>query len=134
MAVVQASPAEREAATASVRPLLQLRDDAPAAATREPFSNPEEFDPGIRDVVNALTAAGFKTTDSGDGYSKAAAIAAGEALPFRHVACAVSRSSMFREADRLARLLGPRWLVEASYHPPEGYCLLFASETEQVGS
>jgi hypothetical protein len=88
------------------------------------------LDPGIRDLVVRLNAAGFTTSDSGDGVSKAEHIAAGDALPFRHVACVVSRDDLFTDADRLAALLGETWTVEASYHPAAGgRCLLFASES-----
>lgn len=111
--------------TLSIRFMPQTVERQPAFLSGETLA---ALDPGIRDLVNGLNVAGFKTTDSGDGCSKAAAIAAGEALPFRHVACVVSRDALFSEADRLLAVLGAGWTVEASYHPPEGQCVLFARE------
>jgi hypothetical protein len=115
-----------ERAIAELRP-SQARDSSPVTARGAELA---ALDPGIRDVVIRLNAAGFTTTDSGDGCSKVAAIDAGEALPFRHVACVVSREALFSEADRLLAVLGAGWTVEASYHPPDGHCLLFASEDD----
>jgi hypothetical protein len=84
------------------------------------------LDPGIRTTVLTLRAAGFETTDSGDGVSKPAEwYAAGEALRYPHVACVISRKDCFSEADRMAEILGADWHVEASY-TPGGPVLLFA--------
>lgn len=43
----------------------------------------DALDPGIRDLVIALNDAGFRTTDSGDGVSKAEDIENEDALPKR---------------------------------------------------
>ena len=45
----------------------------------------EGLDPGIADVVDGLRAAGFATSDSGDGWSKPYGR---DVLPFAHVAVA----------------------------------------------
>jgi hypothetical protein len=84
------------------------------------------LDPGIRATVVTLRAAGFETTDSGDGLSKLSVwVASDEAIPFPHVACVTAREGCFLEADRLADLLGDEWQVEASY-APGGPVILFA--------
>ncbi len=87
------------------------------------------LDPGIRDVVQQLRAAGFETTDSGDGVSKPADwYEDGSALPFPHVWCRVDdREALLSEADRLFETLGRRWDVEATYSPKDGLCILLVS-------
>lgn len=54
----------------------------------EPLSDAEveSLDPGIRDLVVQLRAAGYETTDSGDGVSKSKDwYESGEAIPYPHV-------------------------------------------------
>lgn len=85
----------------------------------------DTLDPGIRDVVVEIRAAGFRTTDSGDGASKPA-----DARVFDcpHVVCTVAeRARLFEEADRLQALLGASWRVEASYAPTDGSLILLAT-------
>jgi hypothetical protein len=90
----------------------------------------DTLDPGIRDTVKLLNDAGFVTTDSGDGVSKPADwYESGDALPYPHVACAVSRAAMLDEADRLQQVLGRTWRVEASYAPIDASYLLFAYQS-----
>lgn len=90
----------------------------------------EQLDPGIRGIVRTLREAGFETTDSGDGVSK---LGAGivddgvmEVLDMPHVAAKVSVDAMVGEAQRLQRLLGEDWTVEASYSARERTAILFA--------
>lgn len=78
------------------------------------------LDPGIRDVVVKLDAAGFRTCDSGDGKSKSADwFERGEALPYPHVFIDVAPIDIASESVRMANLLGPSWRIEASYSPGE---------------
>ena len=76
----------------------------------------ETLDPGIRDIVRKVNAAGFETTDSGDGVSKPRDwYDSGEALPFPHVVAMTTPATMVADAHRMQGVLGPGWLVEASY-------------------
>ena len=87
--------------------------------------NLQAIDPGVRAVVARLRLAGFETTDSGDGYSKPAAA---RELDFPHVAAVVStRALLFGEAERMARVLGDPWRVEATFCPNDGTSLLMAT-------
>lgn len=75
----------------------------------------DQLDAGIRDVVRRLHAQGFETTDSGDG-TKAADMSC--AVPWPMVACVVDARPpvrMLTERERLARVLGPEWVVTLSY-------------------
>lgn len=94
------------------------------------------LDPGIRDMVVALNDAGFRTTDSGDGVSKAEEIARGDALNFAHVAVLVKPEDLLSEADRLLswirdwqihdhRFVGSN--IEATYYPRSQIGLIFVS-------
>lgn len=89
----------------------------------------EELDPGIRDVVKLFRDAGFNTTDSGDGVSKAPGP---HVLPFKHVVAEVSSVSLVAEANRMLQLLKDTgmndWQVEATYIPNEDLAFLMASE------
>lgn len=113
--------------------------DAPAGPVpgrrRSPMTSEERaaLDPGIRDVVVALRAAGFRTCDSGDGASKPDM---GCALPWRHVAASVAPIGILSESRRMLRCLrsiepDAGWIVEATYYPHtgdphDGEALLFA--------
>lgn len=82
----------------------------------------EELDYGIRYTVRWLQDHNFKTTDSGDGISKKAAIADGEALDYPHVFMSVDPRAMIHESHRLKDLLEVKNLlekasIEASYDP-----------------
>lgn len=85
--------------------------------------NPEELDPGIRELVLELRASGFDTTDSGDGYSKGEI---GE--PYPHVHMVVPRASAFEEADRLQQWcfqeLDEPADIQLTYSPADRVCLL----------
>lgn len=96
----------------------------------QPFVPPADLDPGIRDLVIALNAAGFETTDSGDGKSKFVSAAPGEEIiPFPHVAIVVNKRRLVKESDRLRKWLrasrmpanqqgmAGHWYIEASYDP-----------------
>lgn len=98
--------------------------------SEEEHELPADLDPGVRDLVIALNAAGFETTDSGDGKSKFVAAAPGEEIiPFPHVAIRVRSNDLVKEADRLSAWMidqgmpvdqqGIRWhwYIEASYDP-----------------
>lgn len=89
------------------------------------------LDPGIRELVRVLRAAGFDTTDSGDG-SKATWQEG--ALPFRHVVAQVEPGRLIVEAHRLMAVAAqagyaPGWRVEASYSPWDGVALLVLAES-----
>ncbi len=89
--------------------------------------NYEELDPGIREIVRRLNAAGFETTDSGDGVSKPADwYASGEAIPFPHVVIAATADSMVERAHAATSVLGADWTVEANYSTHDGIAHLFA--------
>lgn len=81
------------------------------------------LDPGVRDLVIALRAAGYETTDSGDGVSKPKDwFESGEALPFLHVYVQVPRAEFVwlftNELYDWLRFHGYENLtVEASYEP-----------------
>lgn len=95
-----------------------------------------DLDPGIREVVRLVQAAGFVTTDSGDGVSKPADwYATGEALPYPHVVVKSTPLTMVTDAHNLADLLNmPRpgsiggWVVQATYTTNDRSCLLLASQ------
>jgi len=80
----------------------------------------KHLDPGVRDLVAALNAHGFRTTDSGDGVSKPPS---GRVFDFPHVFMVVASARLVAEADRLHRLRGALgcegWTVEATYRPGE---------------
>lgn len=82
------------------------------------------LDPGIRDVVEQLRSAGFKTTESGDGVSKPADE---RTFDGPHVICRIGPALMVAEAQRLWAVLGPGWHVEASYSPNDGVAVLIAT-------
>lgn len=90
--------------------------------------NYDALDPGVRDVVRKLRAAGFETTDSGDGKSKADLIKEGCALDFAHVFSVVPKDLMCWEAERMQDLLGADWKVEASWAPGCSDATLIARE------
>ncbi|HET9063697.1 MAG TPA: hypothetical protein VFO62_10450 [Candidatus Binatia bacterium] len=65
------------------------------------------LDPGIRETVRRLRAAGFATTDSGDGVSKLeAGTDIGEALSFPHAVIRCEPDRLVAEARRLHAFLG----------------------------
>lgn len=89
--------------------------------------NYDELDPGIRDVVRTLHAAGFETTDSGDGESKPQAwYDCGEAIPFPHVLAETTPETMIADAERMAAVLGAGWNIEAEYQTLTKRAHLFA--------
>lgn len=87
---------------------------------------PENLDPGIRRTVAWLRERGFETTDSGDGVSKAEAIAEGEALETPHVFIVSTPARMNEEAERLLAALSRFGVVvgsaeiQATYDPSDG--------------
>lgn len=87
------------------------------------------LDPGVRELVRELRAAGFDTTDSGDGSKVTWQEGA---LPFRHVVAQVEPADLIREAHRLQALAGhlglTGWGIEASYSPADGVALLVLAE------
>jgi hypothetical protein len=88
------------------------------------------LDPGIRDLVVALHAAGWRTTDSGDGRSKPPEQ---RAMDFRHVAVATEPEDMLADADRLQAWLvqrGEAMEVEATYWPAGRCAILLAREVD----
>lgn len=92
----------------------------------------DALDPGIRETVRLLNAAGFETSDSGDGVSKPADwYTSGEAIPFKHVVAATTVTTMIADAERMARLLGPAWNVEVEYQTLTKLAHLFAREIDE---
>jgi hypothetical protein len=100
-------------------------------------SIPNDLDPGIRLVVEWLNAHGFTTTDSGDGATKAEAIAEGEAMPFPHVAIRATGHSLISETWRLIHLLAGEKLhlvpfgtddtkpsIQSTYDPGDGSAII----------
>lgn len=84
--------------------------------------NLAELDPGIRDIVAHLRAAGFETTDSGDGRSKEPDP---EVMPFAHMAIASEPARLLADADAALAFLAaagvpPGFQVEATYWPIGG--------------
>ena len=88
----------------------------------------QQLDPGIRDTVRRLRAAGYQTTDSGDGRSKPQAwFDSGEALPFPHVFIVLPPEewdSLLLHAGRVFALLGDQWRVEATFCPNDGMVII----------
>jgi hypothetical protein len=95
---------------------------------------PRGLDPGIHDTVARLIAAGFRTTDSGDGVSKPRELYdEGYALPFPHVFAETKVRSMVQEAHRMAAVLGPEWAVDLSYSTEDRRAILFAFAKRRFG-
>lgn len=90
--------------------------------------NYDALDPGIRSVVRFLDINGFRTTDSGDGVSKAGTGQDFEPVP--HVHMVVPPERMRVEADRLLSALltldiTPDGMsIQATYDPAEGTAVL----------
>jgi hypothetical protein len=112
-------------AVAEERAALLWSTDIPAI---EPLDDDTmaSLDPGVRDLVAALRAAGFNTTDSGDGVSKDSAC---RELDYPHVMIVVPATHVVEEAHRLQAWIDvdrrfSRWTVEASYSPKDGVALL----------
>lgn len=79
------------------------------------------LDPGIREIVLALRAADYETTDSGDGFSKTPDP---DIIPFPHVAIVTRPAFMVAAAHGVRDLLirrgfGNGLKVEATYFPEE---------------
>lgn len=105
--------------------------EAIAAAVERP--NYDDLDPGIRDTVRAVNDAGFFTTDSGDGVSKPPEwFESGDAIPVPHVVVASSPYSLVRDANALARLLGPDWEVEGTFVATSRSAYVFISRPKPV--
>lgn len=93
----------------------------------------EDLDPGIRRVVFFLRSAGFTTTDSGDGESKADAIAEGDALDYPHVAIVTRSHCLLAESDRVLAAfksigidVGPAQ-VQGTYDPTDGSAVILVT-------
>jgi hypothetical protein len=84
------------------------------------------IDAGIRPLVAFLRAAGFETTDSGDGSKADMACA----LPFPNVFAVVPPAALVAEADRMAELLREAGALlepgdlQATYDPIDGIGVL----------
>lgn len=104
-------------------PMTDTRHDTQAPLSAEQLA---ELDPGIRDLVVRLNAAGFVTTDSGDGTSKPKDwFESGDALPYPHVFCKAKAESMISEAHRALQLVQDAgWLVEVNYRANDGSAVL----------
>lgn len=75
------------------------------------------LDPGIDDMVHILRAGGYKTTDSGDGWSK---LNDPDALTYAHIFMIAHEDYMVSDAKRLCHLmnaLGQRVQIQATYDP-----------------
>lgn len=86
-----------------------------------------ELDPGIRDIVARLRAAGFETTDSGDGVTKPPGP---DVLPYPHVAMVTTREKLVSDSRFLLAFLrdnGIEPLVEATFYPATDDAVILAS-------
>lgn len=101
----------------------------------------DALDPGIRDLVIALNDAGFQTTDSGDGVSKAEDIENEDALPWAHVSIRVHPEDMIEEADRLSEWMltwsenDDRFIdcqIEATYFPRVDLGIIVVSDARGI--
>lgn len=96
-----------------------------------------QLDPGIRSTVRWLRDAGFNTIDSGDGITKAEAIAEGHAMDAPHVFIRVTPERLSQTADVLLEFVqnsgfqvsaysldadapGASFFIEAHYSPVDG--------------
>lgn len=96
-------------ATAFREVLNRLGGDDRAGGEGEDVEN--QLSPGVFDMVTALCAAGFTTTDSGDGSNWESGMAC--ALPYRHVAVVVVGEALDECLGRLREWLGSsRWASE----------------------
>lgn len=90
--------------------------------------NYDDLDPGIRGVVRFLNLNGFRTTDSGDGVSKAGSGQDFDPVP--HVHMVVRPERMLDEAERLLFALRtievtPDGMsIQATYDPADGTAVL----------
>jgi hypothetical protein len=101
--------------------------------------DPSALDPGIRDVVVRLRAAGFQTTDSGDGVSKPPAP---ENLPFPHVFVQTSPYMLIAESCRLLLFLQegppigigapPGFQVQGTFDPADRSAIIMVSWPERT--
>lgn len=87
----------------------------------------EALDSGIRETVRLLRNEGFETTDSGDGVSKPQDE---RVYPMPHVAAVTSPDIMVLQAERMVRVLGANWWVEATYSTRDRRAILFAAREE----
>lgn len=71
-----------------------------------------ELDKGIREVVQRLNTAGFRTTDSGDGQSKVGTAMEGCMDPIPNVTIASTRKSVIGDTDALVQ-----WVKEQGVRP-----------------
>ena len=104
------------------------RAEAQAQAEQHVADLLDGLDPGIVRVVGILQAAGFCTTDSGDGISKPPDAIE---MPFPHVVAVVDADQLVAESHRMAAVLGDGWCVEGSYSPHDGKAILLASANER---
>lgn len=95
----------------------------------------EALSPRIRDLVVALRAAGFETTDSGDGTNLENGM--GGALAIRHVAIHGDFRTLFAETQRLAawcmanELDWPAYRIECSWSPTERSPMIMLTESSE---
>lgn len=90
----------------------------------------EALDPGVREQVRALRDAGFDTTDSGDGVSKFTGDHPdrGCAMPVPNIAARTRLTSMVTDAHLMVDILGPDWVVQASYTTDDRSVVLLATK------
>ena len=97
--------------------------------------DPKKLDPGIRDVVVALRAAGWDTCDSGDGSKR------GEGtLSIPHVAIVVAAEAWNHVPERSRLILRTiaavdkreGWIVEAGYSTVDGVLTFVASLPQTI--
>lgn len=84
------------------------------------------LDPGIRDVVVMLDAAGWDTCDSGDGVSKPPA---GRVFDEPHVFVQI-KGDIAEQAQVLLSQLGDGWYVEGNYSTFDGKAMLGAFKSD----
>lgn len=84
--------------------------------------NYDALDPGIREIVRAIRAAGFDTTDSGDGSKGSSMVGA---LGYAHVVVNLGKYERLGQGEIddiqqlrvMAGTIGDGWSVEASWIP-----------------
>lgn len=118
-----------------------------ASASADGAIDLAELDPGIRETVRRLRAAGFRTTDSGDGVSKVAAGWDPDTVhDFPHVYVAVGGDALIGEARRLRDLLvaagvpveplgpdGDGIAIQAMYDPADDSAIIMLAGLDDRG-
>ncbi len=85
--------------------------------------------PAMQEIVDFINEVGYKTTDSGDGFTNAANGMEGT-IDVPHVVVKSTKESMISDADSLSVILGERccnwknFTIEATYFPFEEVAMI----------